>query len=70
MGAPQATESTEQEKKPSGEIQVPDLGPPHVCYKGENQDLPKMVGTLIFTFKLRSHRERWPWYHFVLEKIF
>ena len=46
--------------KPPGEIQVPARGPPHICYKGENQDLLKMVGTLIFTFKPRPHMERWP----------
>ena len=45
--------------KPPGEIQVPARGPHHICYKGENRDLPKIVGTLIFTFKLRSHWERW-----------
>ena len=45
--------------KPPGEIQVPARGPPHICHKGENQDLLKMVGTLIFIFKLRPDRERW-----------
>ena len=45
--------------KPPGEIQVPARGPPHICYKGENQDLLKMVGRLIFIFKLRPDRERW-----------
>ena len=45
--------------KPPGEIQVPARGTPHICHKGENQDLLKMVGALIFTFKQRRHRERW-----------
>ena len=45
--------------KPPGEIQVPARGPPHICYKGENRELPKMIGTLSFTFRPRRHRERW-----------
>ena len=46
-------------KKPPGEIQVPTRDPHHVCYNGENRDLPNVVGALIFTFKPRAHRERW-----------
>ena len=54
-----STERCGGPKKLLGKIEVPARGPPHVCYKGENRDLPKMVGTLIFTFKLRPDRERW-----------
>ena len=46
-------------KKPPGEIQVPTRDPHLVCYKCENQELPKMIGTLSFTFRPRRHRERW-----------
>ena len=45
--------------KPPGEIQIPACDPPHICYKDENRDLPKMIGTLVFTFRPRTDREPW-----------
>ena len=45
-----STERCGGPKKLPGTIEAPARGPPHVCYKGENRDLPKMVSTLIFTF--------------------
>ena len=54
MGAPQATENTQGSDAGSTEV-----SPGHVILRVKNRDLPKMVGTLIFIFKLRSHRERW-----------
>ena len=46
--------------KPPGEIQVPARGPPHVCYKGENRDLPRIIDALNFIFDRVDHQERWP----------
>ena len=54
-----STERCGGPKKSPEETQVPTHDPHHVCYNGENQDLLKMVGALIFTFKQRRHRERW-----------
>ena len=63
MGAPQATENTQQNgvealRSLPGEIQIPAREPFH-DYKSENRDLPTIFDTLRFTFRPRAHRERW-----------